>query len=69
MDYILCDLTGLADVAVGDQVTLIGRQGASAVTAADLGKRISTIPYEILTGISERVPRLYVDEAGSVSVT
>lgn len=69
MDYTLCDLTGLENVAIGDPVTLIGRQGSHTVTAAELGKRIATIPYEILTGISERVPRLYVDEGGSVGVT
>ncbi len=43
----------------GDEVVLIGEQGSEQVTAADLAAWAGTIPYEILTAISERVPRVY----------
>ena len=46
-------------VAVGDEATLIGRDGAERQTAEDLAARIETINYEILTGIPRRVPRIY----------
>lgn len=47
--------------ATGDEVVLLGRQGAARVTANDLAAWAGTIPYEILTGWSRRLPRRYVD--------
>jgi alanine racemase len=44
-------------VAVGDEVVLIGRQGEHVVTADDWAQRLGTIGYEIVCGISARVPR------------
>jgi alanine racemase len=43
----------------GDDVVLIGAQGAERVTAEDLARLIDTINYEITTGITARVPRLH----------
>jgi len=43
----------------GDEVILIGEQGAAAVTVEELAEWAGTIPYEILTAISARVPRIY----------
>jgi alanine racemase len=65
MDYFMCDLTEVESASVGDSVTLIGKQGGVSVTASELAGFAQTIPYEILTGISERVPRLYVDDEAS----
>lgn len=45
------------EVAVGDEVVLLGRQGAHVVTATEVAERLGTIAYEVLTGISSRVPR------------
>lgn len=45
------------EVATGDEVVLIGRQGAEEITATEIGERLATIPYEVLTSISARVPR------------
>src|SRR4051812_26973923 len=42
---------------VGDDVVLLGAQGAAGVTAEDLARRLQTINYEITCGISVRVPR------------
>jgi alanine racemase len=44
---------------LGDDVVLIGAQGAERITAEDLARLIDTINYEITTGITARVPRLH----------
>ena len=43
----------------GDEVVLIGEQGDERVTVEELAEWAGTIPYEILTAINDRVPRLY----------
>ena len=57
MDQLMVDV-GEADVAVGDEVVLIGRQGEHAIRAEDWASRLGTIGYEIVCGISSRVPRV-----------
>jgi alanine racemase len=60
MDMLMVDVTALGDVvAVGDEVVLLGRQGAEEITAAELAARAGLIEYEIMCGISKRVPRHY----------
>ncbi len=44
----------------GDEVTLIGESGGERVTVEDLAEWAGTNPYEILTNINTRVPRVYV---------
>jgi len=43
----------------GDEVVLIGEQEGEAVTVEELAEWAETIPYEVLTAINGRVPRLY----------
>lgn len=59
MDQLLVDCGPDAQVAVGDEVVLLGRQGELSVTADDWATRVGTISYEILCGIGPRVPRIY----------
>jgi alanine racemase len=59
MDNITVDIGSPNAVAIGDRVTLIGRDGDGRVTAEELARRIDTINYEILCGLSARVPRTY----------
>jgi alanine racemase len=59
MDNVTVALGPRSDVAVGDRVTLIGRDGDARQTAEDLARRLGTINYEITCGISSRVPRRY----------
>lgn len=47
------------DVSVGDRATLIGAQGEETITVDELARAAGTINYEILCGISKRVPRVY----------
>ncbi len=61
MDLTLIDVTGIPGVAVGDEVILLGAAGSRRVTAWDLASLSLTIPYEVLCGISRRVPRTYVE--------
>jgi len=60
MDLCVADVTGLAETAVGDEAVLIGRQGDQAIAVEELAQRCGTISYEILCGISRRVPRRHV---------
>ncbi len=57
MDMCMIDVTGL-EVAVGDEVELMGEH----ILVSDMANAIGTIPYEILTGISQRVKRIYLQE-------
>jgi len=45
----------------GDEVILLGSDGENSITAEDLAKWAGTIPYEILTNINTRVPRIYLE--------
>jgi len=59
MDNITVDVGSEGAVAIGDRVTLIGRDGGERQTTEDLARRIGTISYEVVCGISSRVPRSY----------
>lgn len=59
MDQFMVDI-GLASAWNEDEVVLIGRQGDALITAEDVATRIGTIPYELLVGLNERIPRHYV---------
>ncbi len=58
MDQLMIDIGDL-EVSIGDRVTLFGGQGLDAET---LGNRFGTISYDLLTGISPRVERVYSSE-------
>ena len=57
MDMVMLDVTGI-DVKEGDDVIVFGEQ----LPVAQLAKWSGTIAYEILTGISQRVKRVYFEE-------
>ena len=60
MDNITVGLGSLVgDVRCGDRVTIIGADGDERQTAEDVARRIDTINYEILCGVTSRVPRVY----------
>ncbi|HWJ60676.1 MAG TPA: alanine racemase [Acidimicrobiales bacterium] len=60
MDQILVDC-GDDPVEVGDPVVLFGRQGSATIGAEDWAELVGTIAYEIVCGISPRVPRRYLE--------
>ena len=65
MDYFMIDLTALeleteTQVRLGEEVVLLGEQSNERIHPQEVAEWAETIPYEILTGISERVPRVYI---------
>jgi alanine racemase len=62
MDQMVVDC-GSDEVAVGDEVVLIGQQGEACVSADELASALDTINYEITCGISERVGRVHLRSA------
>lgn len=61
MDMCMVDLTDVPGVQVGDEAVLIGSQGGAQVTAAAMAAHCGTIPYEIFCGITQRIPRRYLE--------
>ncbi len=59
MEWVLADVTGVADVGPGEEVVIMGTSGVERITADEIADQVGTIPYEILCGVSRRVPRLY----------
>jgi alanine racemase len=59
MDQMLVDVTGLRGVRAGDEAVLIGKQKGGEITATELAAWCGTVPWEVLTAITYRVPRLY----------
>jgi alanine racemase len=58
MDMTMLDVTGLS-AAVGDVVTLIGAEGGERVDIETLAARAGASPYELLTALDARLPRIY----------
>ena len=59
MDQTMIDVGHIRNVKVGDEVVLIGKQGTEEIRIERLARLAGTIPYEIVTGITSRVPRIY----------
>lgn len=58
MDMTMIDISGIADVSQADEVIIFGEKP----TVSEVAKQANTIAYEILTGISSRVKRIYFQE-------
>ncbi len=63
MDQFMVDV-GSGSAWNEDEVVLIGRQDEAAISAEEVAARIGTIPYELLVGLNERIPRHYVGGLG-----
>lgn len=64
MDQCVVDVTDISShtpVRQGDEVVLIGRQGSRELSAAEVGRRIGTINYDVVSRILARVPRIMVN--------
>ena len=59
MDQIVVDV-GDAPVNVGDEVVLLGTQGSETISVEEWAEHLATIPWEVVCGIGDRVPRRYV---------
>lgn len=70
MDQFMVDVTHIPDVAKGDEVTLLGRDGEEWIDADTIGNLSGRFSYEFLCEISKRVPRIYIQnrkETGELS--
>lgn len=63
MDMAMIDVTDIPDVRLGDECVVLGTQkgkhGEASISAEEIAERLGTIPWEVLTNISRRVPRFY----------
>ncbi|MGN0623806.1 MAG: alanine racemase [Oscillospiraceae bacterium] len=68
MDQFMCDVTDIDGVCAGDVATLIGTDGGETITADDIARLTGTIGYEIVCGISSRVPRVIYNNGKQLGV-
>ncbi|MCP4583749.1 MAG: alanine racemase [candidate division Zixibacteria bacterium] len=59
MDAMMIDVTDVPDIAVGDEVVLIGGSGDRYVNADYLADLAGSFVYELISGMSDRLPRIY----------
>ena len=64
MDLTMADVTDMDGVQPGDEVVLLGKQGHEIISAEEMAGLADTISYEILTSISPRIPRHYLEARG-----
>jgi alanine racemase len=66
MDLTSVDVTEIPGVAIGDEVVVLGSQegplGTDVISAEQIAAQAGTIAWEVLTGISRRVPRFYRED-------
>jgi alanine racemase len=60
MDQTMIDVTDIPGVEVGDEVVLIGKQGAEEIRAEEVAQKLGTNNYETVTTISARLERRYI---------
>ncbi len=60
MDLTTIDVSAHPGARVGDEVVVLGAQGEATLDAEEIADAAGTIPYEILTNVSRRVPRVYI---------
>jgi alanine racemase len=59
MDQVIIDVSKVPGCRAGDEVVALGRQGREEITARELATQAQTIPWEILTNVGARAPRVY----------
>ncbi len=59
MDLTAIDVSAVKHVSCEDRAVLLGKDGKDSITAEELADHAKTISWEILTGISPRVPRVF----------
>ncbi len=69
MDMCMVDASAVEGVAPGDVATLLGSDGSEHVDADELAALADTISWEILSGVTARVPRLYLRRGRAEAVT
>jgi alanine racemase len=65
MDVTVVDISAVPRVALADIATLIGRDGVGRITVDEVAELAGTISYEVLTGLTRRIPRIWKGLDGS----
>ena len=66
MDQCMVDVTHIADVALHDEVVLIGWQDGGCITGEEVGALLGTNAYDITTSFTPRLPRVYIQNGQMV---
>jgi len=61
MDQCMLQLDSVPEAKIGDEIVLIGRQGSEQISAEEFGAAWGTVNYDVVCGLSARVPRIYLD--------
>ncbi len=62
MDMCAVDVTGIDDINVGDEVIIIGKQGASSISIISISEALDTVRTEIVINISDRIEKIFIDK-------
>ncbi|MBW3535117.1 MAG: alanine racemase [Gemmatimonadetes bacterium] len=65
MDVTVVNLSNVGGVELGDVATLVGEDGGDRITLEEVAGLAGTINYEILTGLSRRLPRVWMDDGAA----
>lgn len=68
MDQVMLDISGIDDVRVGDEVTVIGNGSDNALSFDDIAKLTGTINYEVVCLVGKRVPRVYLKGGKNIAI-
>ena len=60
MDQLMIDVTDIDNVEIGDDVTIMGKEGDLCVSAEELADIQGTINYEVVCNVGKRVPRMFI---------
>ena len=69
MDQMMADVSSVPQACRGEEVTLLGRDGDACISAEELAGAGGGFHYELLCGISKRVPRVYVKDGKTVTIS
>jgi alanine racemase len=64
MDVTVLDVTAVAEAELGDVVTFFGEADGGEIRLEEVAAHAGTINYEILTGLTRRLPRIWTDDGG-----
>lgn len=68
MDQTMIDISHIPDVEEGDEVVLVGNQGANRISAEELAGMSASFNYEFVCSVNRRVPRIFYREGKRVGV-
>ncbi len=69
MDQFMADVTDIAGVSCGDEVTLIGTDGEQQITMEQLGVMSGRFNYEFACDLSKRIPRVYTKGGKIIAIS